>query len=67
MDAQHPHPHRKEIHHGRFSRPEIFTTRAASQRLKTLVIVENTAAAGGIRRADAGDGQHPCRFARAAA
>jgi hypothetical protein len=33
--------------HGRLSRPEIFTTRAASQRLNTLVMVENTAAAGG--------------------
>ena len=33
--------------HGRFSRPEIFTTRAASHRLKRLVMVENTAAAGG--------------------
>src|SRR3954462_5719023 len=33
--------------HGRFRRPEIFTTRAASQRLNTLVIVEKMAAAGG--------------------
>src|SRR4029078_1475987 len=33
--------------HGRFRRPEIFTARAASQRLNTLVTVENTAAAGG--------------------
>ena len=33
--------------HGRLSRAEIFTTRAASQRLNTLVTVEKTAAAGG--------------------
>ena len=33
--------------HGRLSRLEIFTTRAASQRLSTLIMVENTAAAGG--------------------
>ena len=33
--------------HGRLRRPEIFTMRAASQRLNTLVRVENTAAAGG--------------------
>src|SRR5262249_16696130 len=30
--------------HGRLSRPEIFTTRAASQRLNALIMVENTAA-----------------------
>ena len=33
--------------HGRLSRPEIFTIRAASQRLNRFVTVENTAAAGG--------------------
>ncbi len=32
---------------GRVSRPESFTTQAASQRLNTLVNVENTPAAGG--------------------
>src|SRR5262245_50014532 len=32
---------------GRARRPEIFTIRPASQRLAKLVIVENTAAAGG--------------------
>ncbi len=34
--------------HGRFSRPENFTMRAASQRLNTLVMVASTAAAGGM-------------------
>ena len=34
--------------HGRFSRPENFTMRAASHRLSTLVMVASTAAAGGI-------------------
>ena len=33
---------------GRLSRPEIFTMRAASQRLRSCVIVVSTAAAGGI-------------------
>ena len=33
--------------HGRLSRPEIFTIRAASQRLNKFVTVENTAAPGG--------------------
>ena len=33
--------------HGRDSRPENFTMRAASHRVKTLVMVESTAAAGG--------------------
>ena len=32
---------------GRVSRPRFSPTRAASQRLNTLVMVENTAAAGG--------------------
>ena len=34
--------------HGRFSRPENFTMRAASHRLSTLVMVASTAAAGGM-------------------
>ena len=34
--------------HGRVSRPENFTMRAASHRLSTLVMVASTAAAGGI-------------------
>ena len=34
--------------HGRRSRPDTFTMRAASHRLKTLSKVANTAAAGGM-------------------
>src|SRR5450756_2518192 len=34
--------------HGRFSRPENVTMRAASHRLSTLVMVASTAAAGGM-------------------
>src|SRR5665213_3376678 len=34
--------------HGRFSRPENFTMRAASHRLSTLVMLASTAAAGGM-------------------
>src|SRR5438445_10494907 len=33
---------------GRLSRPEIFTIRAASQRLNNFLTVENRAAAGGL-------------------
>src|SRR3982074_1469441 len=41
--------------HGRFSRPEIFTTRAASQRLNTLVIVGKTAPARGTAHTHTSD------------